>query len=211
MHSHSHGAVTDGRVIRWPRFYDLLMTVVSLGREGRIRQQVLDAAGLAPGLRVLDVGCGTGTLAIAAAKAVGPTGSASGIDPAAEMVDRARAKSSRAGLQVDFRVEAIEALSVPDKNVDVVFSTLMLHHLPGDLPARGLAEIRRVLAPGGHLVLVDFGGAANAKGLLRNAGFASIEELPIRPRALFMLVATVGDVDSSVAANRGETPPDAAR
>jgi ubiquinone/menaquinone biosynthesis C-methylase UbiE len=69
----------------------------------------------------------------------------------------ARRKAVREQLDIDFRVTGIEALPIPDASVDVAFSSLMMHHLPGDLKRTGLAEVRRVLKPGGRLVIVDFG------------------------------------------------------
>ena len=198
MHHGSHGAPTEGVVIRWPRIYDLVMQVASLGRERRIRQQVLDVANIAPGQRVLDVGCGTGTLALVAAKTLGDSGFVCGIDPAAEMVERARVKAVRAGCVVSFQVGAIEELPFADRSIDVVFSTLVLHHLPEKLRAKGLGEVRRVLSVGGRFVLVDFGGCAHALSLLHGAGFATVEEATIRPRALFMLVATASFAESEM-------------
>jgi ubiquinone/menaquinone biosynthesis C-methylase UbiE len=72
------------------------------------------------------------------------------------MVDVARKKAARAGLDIDYRVGAIEALPYPDASFDVVLSSLMMHHLPDNVKSAGLAEVRRVLTPGGRLLIVDF-------------------------------------------------------
>jgi demethylmenaquinone methyltransferase/2-methoxy-6-polyprenyl-1,4-benzoquinol methylase/phosphoethanolamine N-methyltransferase len=68
----------------------------------------------------------------------------------------ARKKAAHKRLDIDFRVAVIESLPFPDASIDVVTSSLMMHHLPEDLKVRGLAEIYRVLTPGGHLLIADF-------------------------------------------------------
>src|SRR6185369_6564893 len=109
-----------------------------------------------PGDSVLDVGCGTGEVTIPAKMSAGQTGHVYGIDPAPEMIPVARNKAARKGLAIDFRVGVIEALPFPDASMDVVTSSLMMHHLSDDLRTRGLAEIYRVLKPGGRLLVFDF-------------------------------------------------------
>jgi ubiquinone/menaquinone biosynthesis C-methylase UbiE len=140
---------TTGLVITTPRRYDLRLWVHTLGREGRFRREQVRLARLAAGESVLDVGCGTGGFAIEAARAVGPGGAVVGVDPSPEMV-----KGSRA----TFEVAAAEALPFPDASFDVVTLSLVLHQLPSDALHRGMAEIRRVLRPGGRLFALDIGG-----------------------------------------------------
>jgi ubiquinone/menaquinone biosynthesis C-methylase UbiE len=150
-------AQTQGGVIRWANTYDKIVNVISLGRERAMRRQTIAKAALAPGERVLDVGCGTGTLAIAAAQAQ-PDLEVHAFDPAASMIERARAKALEGGVQVRFEVGVIERIDAADGYYDVVLSSLMLHHLPPSLQRQGLREVLRVLRPGGRLVLVDFAG-----------------------------------------------------
>ena len=155
---------TKGRVMRSEaRYYDLLAWVLTLGRERAFRQRLVELARLAPGETVLDVGCGTGTLAIAAKERVGPSGSVHGIDASPEMIEQATRKAARAGADVRFQTAVVEALPFPDGSFDAVLSTLMLHHLPRGLREQCLQEIRRVLKPGGGLLVVDFATPANAR------------------------------------------------
>src|SRR4029450_140857 len=91
---------TAGHVIHWAFRYDVLLWLRALGRERDFRSEVLDLARLRVGESVLDVGCGTGNLAIAVARLVGSAGTVSGIDPSPEMITRARKKAPRGGVEV---------------------------------------------------------------------------------------------------------------
>jgi ubiquinone/menaquinone biosynthesis C-methylase UbiE len=146
---------TEGRLIRWASFYDALANIVTFGQIGRFRKLTVDQALLQPGEALLDVGCGTGGVTIPARLALGERGSAAGIDPSAEMIAIARRKAQRAGLEIDFRVGVIESLPFPDQTFDVVTASLMMHHLPQHLQVKGLAEIWRVLKPGGRILIAD--------------------------------------------------------
>lgn len=159
MHTHSSAgqtAATSAGVVHSARFYDVLAFLMSFGREKRIRRTTIELAGVAPGQSVLDVGCGTGTLTLAAKAAVGPGGRVSGIDPSPEMVEFATRKASKAGVDVDIRAGVVEALPFADATFAVVLSSLMLHHLPEEVKRKGFAEIARVLRPGGRFFAVDF-------------------------------------------------------
>src|SRR5213078_5226371 len=67
-----------------------------------------------------------------------------------------RTKAARRNAPIEFQIGVIEQLPFLDQTFDVVFSTLMMHHLPAPLKRQGLAEIARVLKPGGRLVIADF-------------------------------------------------------
>lgn len=210
-HMHGHrdraaGPETRGITIRWARFYDLGTSVMLLGQEPRLRTMTVDLAMVQPGERILEVGCGTGSLALAAARRVGLTGKVVGIDPDPVMIDLARRKAARIHRDVEFEVAAIEALPFQLGDFDVVLSSLMLHHLPDDLKALGLAEVRRVLKPGGRFLAVDMqprtgpisrkilthllgermmqGGLTDLEPVLIRAGFARAESGPTRMRLL---------------------------
>lgn len=152
--------VPTGLVLHSPVCYDFVVRLFTLGREGSFREKLLRLARLAPGEHVLDVGCGTGTLAIAAKRQVGPSGAVCGIDASAEMLVRACKKAGKAGVEVVFKDGAAQALPFADTQFDAVLSTLMLHHLPGKARQQCAGEIRRVLKPGGRVLAVDFGAPA---------------------------------------------------
>lgn len=217
-------APTEGQVIRWAKHYDRVMALFTLGREAQLRRRTVDAAALQPGERVLDVGCGTGTLAVAAADCVGEAGSVLGIDPSANMVTVARAKAG-GRLSPRFETAAIEQLPIADASVDVVLSSLMFHHLTPSLQRRGLLEVRRVLRPGGRLVIVDMAGrgpllhrligrfVAHGDGhghghgdghghglqgvaaVVEELGFIDVLVSPFRPRFLGLLTARLPDAE----------------
>jgi ubiquinone/menaquinone biosynthesis C-methylase UbiE len=138
--------------------YDLLVWFVSLGREKVLREKTLDLVKLKPGESVLDVGCGTGTLAIAAKRRVGAAGSVQGIDASPEMIARAKKKARNSDVDVFFQNALAEALPFPAGQFDAVLSTVMLHHLPRKPRQQCASEIRRVLQPGGRVLAVDFAG-----------------------------------------------------
>ena len=177
-----------GAVVHQAAGYDMLLWLLTLGRERRFRRTMLSFAEPRPGESVLDVGCGTGALAIAAKDLVGADGSVSGVDASPEMIQRARMKASRAGLMVDFREGSAEALPFADESFDVVLSTVMLHHLPKTVRAAAVLEMRRVARPNGRVLLIDFAGSRNGKGpLLHFHRHGHVE-----PRVLEELVTSAG-------------------
>jgi demethylmenaquinone methyltransferase/2-methoxy-6-polyprenyl-1,4-benzoquinol methylase/phosphoethanolamine N-methyltransferase len=147
---------TEGKVLRRARLYDLGLRVITLGRESSMRERMLDQSAVRSGDSVLDVGCGTGTLAIAACKRVGASGQVQGIDPSPTMVSRAQCKADRDHAAARFQIGTIEQIAFPDQTFDLVLSSIMLHHLPDSVKRKGLEEIRRVLKPGGRFFAVDF-------------------------------------------------------
>jgi ubiquinone/menaquinone biosynthesis C-methylase UbiE len=169
---------TTGTLIHWAKRYDLVVQLMAFGQARRLRRKSIDAAQIVPGERVLDVGCGTGDLTLLAKQRAGSTGQVYGIDAAPEMIDVARNKAARAKAEVDFRVSVIERLPFPAASFDVVLSSLMMHHLPDDLKPQALSELRRVIKPGGRLLIVDFKGQLEKQSvaaLVKAAGFAQIE------------------------------------
>jgi len=161
-HDHVHG---QGDVLRSPFIYDLMLALITRGREAAFRESILDHARVASGERVLDVGCGTGTLALAAKRRVGAGGEVCGVDPSAEMIARAKSKAARAGVAVNFDIASAQKLPFPDHSFEVVLSSLMLHHLPEADRLQGVAEMRRVLKPAGRLMIVEL---IQKPGLIRS-------------------------------------------
>src|SRR5258706_9970882 len=136
---------TTGAVMHWARRYDLMVWLLTLGREPVFRDRVVSLARLEPGESILDVGCGTGTLAIAAKRLLGPSGRAHGIDASPEMVARARKKAKKAGVEIEFTNAIAETLPFQDAQFDAVLSSMVIHHLPRAMRPRCFREMRRVL------------------------------------------------------------------
>ena len=174
---------TKGLVLSGGWRYDLMAwfhDTFSFRRQWRkLRQRTNNLARIQPGDAVLDVGCGTGTLAIEVVGRVGRTGRVVGIDPSPQQIARARAKAIRRHLPIEFQVGVIEQLPFPDQSFNVVLSTLMMHHLPAGLKRQGLAEIARVLKPGGRLIIADFTRKQERAGRAArfHAGGSSMQEL----------------------------------
>jgi ubiquinone/menaquinone biosynthesis C-methylase UbiE len=132
--------------------YDPLVKL--LGAD-RARRKLFEQASVQPNHRVLDIGCGTGTFAIAI-KGWLPSVEVVGLDPDPKALARSRRKAKRAGAAIRFDQGSADALPYADATFDRVFSSLMFHHLPHDAKLATMREVRRVLKPGGALHLLDF-------------------------------------------------------
>jgi ubiquinone/menaquinone biosynthesis C-methylase UbiE len=143
--------------------YDLLVWLVTRGRERRFRETLLSLSRVQTGESVLDVGCGTGSLAIAAKQRVGTDGTVFGIDASPEVIARANRRARKAPVDVAFQQAAAEALPFPEQQFDLVLSTLMLHHLPRKTRRACAREMSRVLRLGGRVLAVDFGSPSHQR------------------------------------------------
>lgn len=140
--------------------------LVSLLGGDPTRKTLVEQAGIQPGHRVLDIGCGTGSLALSI-KRRHPGADVVGLDPDPKALARARRKAERARVAIRFDQAFSDELPYPDASFDRVFSSFMLHHLQGDEKEKTLREVRRVLTRRGSLHLLDFGGPeAGSRGVL---------------------------------------------
>jgi ubiquinone/menaquinone biosynthesis C-methylase UbiE len=185
---------------RWlTRFYDRVL--VATLKEQAFKARLIEQARLAPGQRVLDLGCGTATLTIMAKQAC-PGATVWGLDGDPEVLALGRAKVAQAGVDVELLQGMAWAPPLQPGSCDRVISSLVFHHLGREEKLRTLSAIRALLRPGGELHVVDWGRAQNLPmrvaflavqlldgfsttgdnvrgrlpGFMREAGFAWVEE-----------------------------------
>jgi ubiquinone/menaquinone biosynthesis C-methylase UbiE len=167
------GAVSDryvpaaGRGVFTP-LYDTVNAVAM--RQGQWRPRLVERAlGAGAEPRILDLGCGTGEMALAIAR-VRPGVKLVGVDGDADVLARAAGKARAAGVELELHEALADRVPLADASVDCVVSTLMFHHLGPAAKRAALAEARRVLVPGGRLLVCDLGRAGDP--LMRGAFFA---------------------------------------
>ena len=123
---------------------------------GPFGRALVAGADLQPGERVLDLACGRGSSLFPALDAVGEDGTVIGIDLAQGMVERLTVDLEARGIgNAEVRMGDAEALDLPDGSVDVITCVYLFHELPRNVRRRIARELRRVLAPGGLLVVED--------------------------------------------------------
>jgi ubiquinone/menaquinone biosynthesis C-methylase UbiE len=212
-----------GRAFLTP-FYDAVNALTMRQRHWRPRL-VERAVGSAAPMRILDLGCGTGAMALAIARAA-PSATLIGVDGDADVLERTRLKARAEGIELELHEALADRLPIPDASVNCVVSTLMFHHLGPSTKRGALAETRRVLVPGGRLLICDVGRASDP--VMRAAffavqlldGFASTREhargeLPeivsqagFSPVTVFGRYRTGGGTLDLIEALRPETPTD---
>ena len=135
--------------------YDLMNTAMTAGLHHRWRERAADEARIGPGSRVLDVATGTGDLALELARRVGPSGEVIGSDFAEAMLDRARAKAGRGEQAGRPRFEWGDALALPYEDGSFDAATVGFGARNFEDLGRGLAEMARVVRPGGRVVVLE--------------------------------------------------------
>jgi demethylmenaquinone methyltransferase/2-methoxy-6-polyprenyl-1,4-benzoquinol methylase len=134
-------------------FYDVMNSVMTAGLHHRWRARAADLARVGPGGRVLDVATGTGDLAVELARRVGPEGEVVGTDFSEEMLGRARQKAAAGGLDIAF--EWGNALELPYASDRFDAATVGFGARNFSDLDRGLAEMTRVVRPGGRVVVLE--------------------------------------------------------
>jgi ubiquinone/menaquinone biosynthesis C-methylase UbiE len=129
-------------------------------REQFFKQRLIVRANIQAGQRVLDLGCGTGTLTLMI-KRLAPQAEIIGLDGDWEVLSIAAAKSGKADVHIRWDQGVAYALPYPDASFDTVVSSLVIHHLASADKIRAFQDVRRVLRPGGTFHIVDFGRPFN--------------------------------------------------
>jgi ubiquinone/menaquinone biosynthesis C-methylase UbiE len=138
-------------------FYDLMTKLMGADQA---RRGLLDQAQIRTGHRVLDIGCGTGSLLIQL-KRLYPGTDVVGLDPDPKALARAKRKAKRAAVTIQFDQGFGDETPYPEASFDRVLSSLMFHHVPTDEKAKTLRAVRRVLKTGGEFHMLDFEGPEN--------------------------------------------------
>jgi len=185
--------------------YDSYMRNITFGREHVLRETTLDLADVKPGESVLEVGCGTGTLTLAAKRRTGQLGKVFGIDIIPGMIELSQRKAAQAGEEVTFQLGSIDNIPFLADQFDIVMCSFMIFHMSEAVRRKGIAEIYRVLKPQGRLLVLDLAlpthpvPRAIAKMFLGRmlehdlrellpimdaAGFSAVETAPVQYRIL---------------------------
>lgn len=197
--------IFKGRMEQAAPTYDQLMKKMTFGREREVREKAIDLAGVKPGDSVLEIGCGTGTLTLAAKRRAGPAGKVFGIDVIPLMIELSQRKAAQAGEEITFQQASIGDIPFLDNQFDVVMCSFMIFHMSEKMRQKGITEIFRVLKPQGRLLLFDTAAPTRPwlkaimnlisngelppdlkqlRPLMEASGFSAIEIAPVNFRLL---------------------------
>ena len=154
-------------------FFDLIQKYIV--RDVRYKSLLIEQANIQPGHNVLDLGCGTGTLAIMAKEAQ-PQADVVGLDADPQMLEMAIQKSNERKVPVKFDLGFTDKLPYPDASFDRVMSSIMIHHLKTPEKETTAREVFRVLKPSGELHIIDFGKPVTWYGKLLGPLLHGFEE-----------------------------------
>jgi ubiquinone/menaquinone biosynthesis C-methylase UbiE len=179
-------------------FYDLIQRWIV--RDTRFKSRLIEQAEIRAGHRILDLGCGTGTLAIMVGRAQ-PKAEVVGLDADPRMLKVASAKAAREAPAIKFDQGMAFSLPYPDSSFDRILSSLMIHHLKTPDKEKTAREIYRILKPGGRLHVIDFGKPRTFYGKLVGSFLHGFEEandnvdgrLPVIFEQAGLKVREVGD------------------
>jgi ubiquinone/menaquinone biosynthesis C-methylase UbiE len=192
--------------------YDSYMRKMTFGRERTLRETTVSLADVKPGDCVLEVGCGTGTLTLAAKRRTGPSGKVFGIDIIPGMIELSQRKAAQANEDVTFQLGSIDDIPFSANQFDVVMCSFMIFHMSENTRRKGIAEIYRVLKPKGRLLVLDLalptqplsrtiaqmllGGMLQHDlrellPLMEASGFSDVEIAPVKFRILGLSVLSL--------------------
>jgi len=197
---------------RWltPLYDPFLQYII---REEGFKKRLVELVNPRPGQRIVDIGCGTGTLTLMIKRAE-PAAVVVGLDADDDVLEIARRKAAQdGGRAILWRQGFSYDLPFPDGTVDLVTASMMLHHLDRTDKLATFREVRRVLRPGGRFLIVDFGPphepimrlaakfishfeqtrdhfSGLLPGMLREAGFTKVEEID-GARGFYGLISTI--------------------
>ena len=152
-------------------------------REETFKRQLVETSNLAAGQRVLDIGCGTGTLTMQI-KQFSPQIEMIGLDGDPEILQIAKSKAEAAGLDIQWKEGFAYDLPYPTGLFDRVFSSLMIHHLTTPNKLKTFQEVFRILKPEGEFHLLDFGKPTSSVMRLISKLMTPLEEVDDNFRGL---------------------------
>ncbi len=206
---YSEDLVMRSQMAQMANSYDSYMQRITLGREHVLREMTVNLAHIEPGDQVLEVGCGTGTLSLAAKQKVGPAGKVFGIDMIPEMIESSQRKAAQAGTDIVYQLGSIDDIPFSANQFDAVLCSFMIFHMSEAVRRKGIQEIHRVLKPQGRLLVVDltpptdpvqrviantfFGGfmqhdLRELLPMMETGGFGEIELAPANFRVFFLSI-----------------------